>query len=61
MEYWFFYTFNDFTNKHGGDWEMAQVDFDAATPEQALKTGPYQVDFARHAGGRAELGITTRS
>ena len=25
MEYWFFYTFNDFTNKHGGDREMAQV------------------------------------
>ena len=25
MQYWFFYTFNDFTNKHGGDWEMAQV------------------------------------
>jgi len=51
VQYWFFYTFNDFTNKHEGDWEMAQVDFDAATPEQALKTGPYQVDYAQHAGG----------
>jgi hypothetical protein len=36
VQYWFFYTFNDFTNKHEGDWEMAQVDFDAATPATAL-------------------------
>jgi hypothetical protein len=57
VQYWFFYTFNDFTNKHEGDWEMAQVDFDAATPEQALKTGPYRVDYAQHAGGeRAAWG-----
>ncbi len=51
VQYWFFWTFNDFTNKHEGDWEMAQVDFAAPTPEQALKTGPYQVDYAQHAGG----------
>jgi hypothetical protein len=51
VQYWFFYTFNDFTNKHEGDWEMAQVDFDAASPEQALATGPYEVDLAQHAGG----------
>ena len=51
VQYWFFYTFNDFTNKHEGDWEMAQVDFDAATPERALKIGPYEVDLAQHAGG----------
>ncbi len=51
VQYWFFYTFNDFTNKHEGDWEMAQVDFDAATPLQALNIRPYQVDYAQHAGG----------
>ena len=51
VQYWFYYTFNDFTNKHEGDWEMAQVNFDAATPEQALKTGPDQVDYAQHSGG----------
>ncbi len=49
--YWFYYTFNDSKNKHEGDWEMAQVDFDAATAEEALKTDPYQVDVAQHAGG----------
>jgi hypothetical protein len=51
VQYWFYYTFNDFTDLHESDWEMAQVDFNASTPEQALKTGPYQVDLAQHAGG----------
>jgi hypothetical protein len=51
VQYWFYYTLNDFTDKHESDWEMAQVDFDAATPQQALRTGPYQVDLAQHAGG----------
>ncbi len=49
--YWFYYTFNDSKNKHEGDWEMAQVDFDAATAEHALMTDPYQIDVAQHAGG----------
>jgi hypothetical protein len=51
VQYWFFYTFNDFTDKHEGDWEMAQIDFDAPTAEEALKKGPYQIDLAQHAGG----------
>ena len=51
VQYWFYYTFNDFTDKHESDWEMAQVDFDAGTAERALKTGPYEVDLAQHAGG----------
>jgi hypothetical protein len=49
--YWFYYTFNDFTDKHESDWEMAQVDFAASTPEAALRTGPYEVDLSQHAGG----------
>jgi hypothetical protein len=32
--YWFYYTFNDFTDKHESDWEMAQVDFNASTPRR---------------------------
>jgi hypothetical protein len=49
VQYWFYYTFNDFTDLHESDWEMTQVDFDASTPERALKIGPYQVgDRARH-------------
>jgi hypothetical protein len=51
VQYWLYYTFNDFTDKHEGDWEMAQVGFDAPTPRLALKEGPYEVDLAQHAGG----------
>lgn len=40
VEYWLWCTFNDFTGKHEGDWEMAQVDFNASTAEEALTAGP---------------------
>ena len=33
-QYWFFYIFNDFNNKHEGDWEMIQLDFPAASAER---------------------------
>ncbi len=33
-QYWFYYTFNDFTDKHESDWEMAQVDFAGTTPRR---------------------------
>ena len=52
VEYWFFYVFNDFTDKHEGDWEEAQVDFHGSTAEEALRRGPYQVDASQHAGGQ---------
>ncbi len=51
VQYWLYYTFNDAKNKHEGDWEMVQVDFDAPTAEDALSVGPYRVDMAQHAGG----------
>ncbi len=51
MQYWLYYTFNDAKNKHEGDWEMAQVDFNASDAADALAKGPYEVDLAQHAGG----------
>ena len=51
VEYWFYYTFNDFTDLHESDWEMAQVDFAASTAAAALRSGPYEVDVSQHAGG----------
>src|ERR1700759_3177913 len=44
VQYWFYYTFNDFTDKHESDWEMAQVDFDAPDAPAALARGPYEAD-----------------
>ena len=48
VQYWFFYLFNDYNNKHEGDWEMAQLVFKADTPEQALKTTPSAVGLSQH-------------
>jgi hypothetical protein len=51
LQYWFFYLFNDFNDKHEGDWEMVQLVFDAPTAEEALKQDPTRVGFSQHEGG----------
>jgi hypothetical protein len=57
LQYWFFYVYNDFNNKHEGDWEMIQLDFDAATPEAALRGTPTIVGYSQHQGAeRADWG-----
>jgi hypothetical protein len=57
LQYWFFYLFNDFNDKHEGDWEMVQLDFPASTPEDALGVEPTEVGFSQHEGAeRARWG-----
>ena len=51
VQYWFYYWFNQFNDLHESDWEMIQVAFDAATPEEALERGPAQLAYAQHEGG----------
>ena len=52
VQYWFFYYFNEFNDKHEGDWEMIQLLFDDAnTPREALLYGPTRVAYAQHSGG----------
>jgi len=48
LQYWFFYVFNDWVNTHEGDWEMIQLNFDAATPADALATHPVEVGYSQH-------------
>jgi hypothetical protein len=60
VQYWFYYTFNDFTDKHESDWEMAQVDFDARDAAEALRKGPYEVDLSQHAGGERSAWTDTK-
>lgn len=44
IQYWFFYFYNDWFNKHEGDWEMIQVMLDrAGRPEWAV--------YSQHEGG----------
>ena len=50
LQYWFFYAYNDFNNKHEGDWEMIQLVFDANSPEQALTTSPAMIGYSQHEG-----------
>ncbi len=51
VEYWFYWYYNDWNNKHEGDWEGIQLVFDAATPQQALTMVPSAIGFAQHEGG----------
>src|SRR5581483_5143077 len=48
LQYWFFYVFNDFNDKHEGDWEMIQLDFEAASASQALRTRPAVLGYSQH-------------
>jgi hypothetical protein len=50
LQYWFFYVFNDFGNPHEGDWEMIQLNFDAANATQALTRHPTDIGYSQHEG-----------
>jgi hypothetical protein len=51
LEYWFYYYFNDFNNRHESDWEGIQLVFEAGSVEEALLTEPSEVGYAQHEGG----------
>jgi len=51
VQYWTFWYYNDWNNKHETDWEFTQLLFDAATVDEALAVGPARVGFAQHEGG----------
>ena len=50
LQYWFFYVFNDWNNTHEGDWEMVQLNFDAASAAEALSKSPTEVGYSQHEG-----------
>jgi len=50
LQYWFYYPFNDWNNKHESDWEMVQLMFDASSASDALKRTPTQIGFSQHSG-----------
>lgn len=57
LQYWFYYLFNDWNNKHEGDWEMIQLVFDGPDAATALTTDPIAAGYSQHTGGeRAEWG-----
>jgi hypothetical protein len=57
VQYWLYWYFNDWNNKHEGDWEGIVLEFDATSPEDALDTEPIAIGYSQHEGGeRAAWG-----
>ncbi|MEZ5091224.1 hypothetical protein [Nocardioides sp.] len=51
LEYWLYYPFNDFNNKHESDWETVQLEWDVGTVAEALETEPVTVLYSQHEAG----------
>ncbi len=51
VQYWFYWYYNDWNNKHESDWEGIQLLFDASSITEALQTEPTSVGYAQHEGG----------
>ena len=51
LQYWLYYTFNDFNDRHESDWEMIQLVFDASSAQAALETAPAEAVYSQHGGG----------
>ena len=51
LQYWLYWAYNDWNDRHEGDWEMLQLDFDVATAAEALTAEPRTTILAQHEGG----------
>ncbi|MEO1056749.1 MAG: Vps62-related protein [Actinomycetota bacterium] len=51
LQYWTFWYYNDWNNKHEGDWEGISILFDADSAAAALETTPVEIGYAQHEGG----------
>lgn len=51
LQYWLYWYYNDWNNKHESDWEFVQILFPASTVEEALSVDPSSVGYAQHEGG----------
>jgi hypothetical protein len=50
LQYFFYYPFNDYNNKHESDWERIQVEFPVGDAAAALETEPDLVLYSQHYG-----------
>lgn len=50
LQYWVFWVYNDWNDRHEGDWEMLQIAFDADDAATALTMAPVEVAVAQHEG-----------
>ncbi len=54
LQYWFYWYYNDWNNKHESDWEGIQLVFPAATADEALSVEPTSIGYAQHEGGERQ-------
>ena len=52
LQYWLYYVYNDWNNKHEGDWEMLQLVFPADSAAEALHRQPLEVGYSQHSGAQ---------
>jgi len=51
VQYWFYWYYNDWNNKHESDWEGITLKFEAASVDDALSSEPVAVGYSQHEGG----------
>lgn len=51
VQYWTYWYYNDWNNKHESDWEGISLLFDASSIEEALSSEPTEVGYSQHEGG----------
>ena len=51
VQYWLYWYYNDWNNKHESDWEFIQILFPASSVDEALEVDPVSVGYAQHTGG----------
>lgn len=51
VQYWTYWYYNDWNNKHESDWEGISLLFDAASIDEALASTPTEVGYSQHEGG----------
>lgn len=51
LQYWLYWYYNDWNNKHESDWEFIQLLFSAPSVAAALQTEPVSIGYAQHEGG----------
>src|ERR1044072_4424835 len=50
LQYWLYYVYNDYNDKHESDWEMVQLEFGHGPGEEALRRPPVDVLYSQHKG-----------
>ncbi|HEX7095021.1 MAG TPA: hypothetical protein VF183_04010 [Acidimicrobiales bacterium] len=57
LQYWTYWYYNDWNNRHESDWEFIQILFPTSSVTEALELEPTSVGYAQHEGGeRASWG-----